>query len=136
MLSRGILPRHPYMPVSGARDLTRHPSFFRGFLGKKRPLLGQEINHLFASVMFNYFGRVLLTGFAQVARAAQVRDYMLEGIKITDGIIQEFTATLQEDGITAPLPPGAGVTDSQAAPFSDKLMMYHVSILSASAGGI
>ncbi|MDD4170329.1 MAG: DUF3231 family protein [Desulfotomaculaceae bacterium] len=89
----------------------------------------------YLTVLINHIGRVLLTGFAQVAKLEKVRDYMLEGTKIADGIIEDLTSMLREDGIPAPLPWDAGVTDSTVAPFSDKLMMDHVLTLNASGGG-
>ncbi|OPX90579.1 MAG: hypothetical protein A4E53_00971 [Pelotomaculum sp. PtaB.Bin104] len=85
--------------------------------------------------MINHIGRVLLTGFAQVAKSKKVRDYMLEGTRISDGIIEDLTSILREDGIPAPLPWDAGVTDSTVAPFSDKLMMFHVLTLNSSGIG-
>ncbi len=135
MLSKGILPRHPYIPISDQRAITRQTSFLAGFIGEERPLLAEEISHLYLNILINHIGRVLLTGFAQVAKSEKVRDYMLGGIKISDSIIEEFTSILREDGIPTPLPWDAGVTDSTVAPFSDKLMMYHVGLLNNSGVG-
>ena len=131
MLERGILPRHPYIPISGQRDITRQTSFFDGFIGEKRPLLAVEITHLYLNALINHIGRVLLNGFAQVAKSEKIREYMIEGTKISDEMIEDFTSILREDGIPTPLPWDASVTDSTVAPFSDKLMMYHVSLLTA-----
>ncbi|MDD4168735.1 MAG: DUF3231 family protein [Desulfotomaculaceae bacterium] len=135
MLSRGILPRHPFIHVSDERDIIRQTSFLAGFIGEKRPLLAEEVNHLYLNSLINHIGRVFLAGFAQVAKSKKVRGYMLEGIKIADSVIEDFISILREDGIPAPLPGDAGVADSTEAPFSDKLMMAHVIILNASGIG-
>lgn len=135
MLSRGILPRHPYIPISDQRDITRRDSFLTDFIGEERPLLGEEITHLYLNALINHIGRVLLTGFAQVAKAEKVRNYLTEGVKLADDLISEFTSILREDGVPTPLPWDAGVTDSSVAPFSDKLMMVHVSLMNASGVG-
>jgi len=136
MLSKGILPRHPYIPISDQRDITRRTSFLGGLIGEKRPLLGLEITHLYANALINHIGRVLLTGFAQVAKSEKVRDYLIEGTKISDSLIEDFTSILREDGIPTPLPWDAGITDSTIAPFSDKLMMFHLTLLTAAGVGV
>ncbi len=132
MLERGILPRHPTINVSDKVGFTQKPSFLAGFIGDRRPLLAVEIAHLSEIIEMNYIGRVLLAGFSQVAKSDRVRDYMNKGVKMADDIIKTLTSILKEENITPPLPGDAITTDSKTAPFSDKLIMFHIQLLGVS----
>ena len=126
MLERGIIQRPPTINVPNEVEFTKKPSFLAGFIGEQRPLMAQEIAHLYQIALLNYMGRVLLSGFSQVAKSDKVRDYMNKGVRIADDIIDTMASTLKEDDIPTPLPGDANTTDSTTAPFSDKLMMFHI----------
>lgn len=129
MLERGILQKHPSIKTSDKVDYTKSPGFLAGFIGKRHSLLAREIANLYTIALSNHIGRVLLTGFSQVAASDKVRDYMNKGVKIADDIINTMTFILKEDDIPTPLPGDAITIDSNKAPFSDKLMMLHVQLL-------
>jgi hypothetical protein len=132
MLERGILWRHPVINVQDEAELTRKPSFFTGFIGKRRPLLAVEIAPLYDIALLNFIGKLLLDGFRQVAKSDRVRDYMNNGVRIASDIIDTMASKLKEENIPAPLPGDAYITDSKTAPFSDRLMMFHLRLLSYS----
>ncbi len=131
MLARGILAKHPLIVVSDEPDLIRQPRFLAGFIRKRQPLLAREIAHLYHIALINHVGRVLLAGFGQVAKSDRVRAYIKKGVKIAGGIIDTMASILKEDNIP-PLPADTITTDSKISPFSDKLMMFHVKLLSFS----
>lgn len=130
MLKRGIVQRPPTINVSDKAKYVKRSSFLTGFIGNQRSLLAQEIAHLYQIALLNYIGRVLLTGFSQVAASEQVRDHMNNGIRIADSVINTMTSKLKEDALLASLPSDAVTTDSTIAPFSDRLMMFHVHLMS------
>ncbi|KPU44099.1 hypothetical protein OXPF_22660 [Oxobacter pfennigii] len=102
-----------------------------GFLGQKRTLLGGEITSVFASLRYNIIGKGLITGFAQVARSKKVSDYFYRGRDLANKKIKILTNILIEDDIPIPSTSDSFVTDSTIAPFSDKLMLNHISMLYA-----
>lgn len=77
----------------------------------------------------------LLTGFAQVAKEKEVRDYFLKGKELAKKIIGEFSSVLLDSDIQPPATWAGKATDSTIPPFSDKMMMYLSNILNSSAMG-
>ncbi|MBD2845989.1 DUF3231 family protein [Paenibacillus sp. IB182496] len=111
-----------------------HEDFFSGHLfgwGDKRVLTSVEIGQLYKNAKSNWLGNALLLGFAQVAKEKELRDHMVRGIEISKAHAEFFESKLQEDHIPFPSSWDNEVTASTKAPFSDKLMLYHVTLLVA-----
>jgi hypothetical protein len=134
MLSKGIYIRPPYVPVQEKVEFVQEQSFLNGWIGERRPLNTIEMSLLFFNMTRNILGASLLTGFSQVAQSQQVRDYMLRGKKIAQKHVEIFSSILRDDDILSPMPWDTAVTQSKVSPFSDKLIMFHVTALIA--GGI
>ena len=60
---------------------------------------------------------------------------MLRGRDITKKHIQVFTKVLIDNDIQPPISSDIGITDSTTPPFSDKLTMFHMALLSATGIG-
>lgn len=129
MLEKGIYIRPPVTNTSKEADVVERQDFLRGFLGERRPLLEVEIDNLFFGVENNEIGEALAAGFQQVARSEQVRAYMARGAGIARKHVNTFSKTLQKENLPVPTHYGEFVTDSTIPPFSDRLMMQHVVVL-------
>lgn len=129
LLSKGLYIRYPNITLAEVIDFVKKQNFLTGFLGERRPSLAQEIAASFHLIFLNSIGKNLMAGFRQVARSKQVRDYIDRGIKLTDKIIDTFSAHLKEEDIPVPMFWDAMVTDSVEPPVSDKLMMYHIGLI-------
>lgn len=129
LLSKGLYIRYPTVKISKVTDFVKKQNFLTGFLGEKRPSLAQEIAASFHLVFLNSVGKNLMTGFRQVTRSKQVRNYIDRGIKITDKIIDTFSAHLKSEDIPVPMFWDYMVTDSTEPPVSDKLMMFHIGLI-------
>ncbi|WP_010097634.1 DUF3231 family protein [Ornithinibacillus scapharcae] len=92
-----------------------------------------EINHIEANIETNSVGKVLLKGLAQVAKSKKVRDYCIRGSDIAKKHIKVFQDLLSNDDIPAPSAWDIELTDSTVTPFSDKLIMFHTTLLIASS---
>jgi hypothetical protein len=99
----------------------------------KRPLNAVEISHLYLNIITNSIGVKLSLAFAQTSTSKDVQDFMLRSKDISKKHIQLFTDVLLQDEIEAPHIPDVAVSDSTTRTFSDKLMMFHMSLI-ASAG--
>jgi len=95
-------------------------------LGKNRPLNAMELLHLVANISTNAMGRVVLSGFAQVASSQDVREFFVRGQDISQKHIEVLSLLLRDDDLSAPATWDSEVTDSTIAPFSDKLMMQQI----------
>ncbi|OPX90422.1 MAG: hypothetical protein A4E53_00974 [Pelotomaculum sp. PtaB.Bin104] len=129
LLAKGLYIRYPNVIISKATDFVKKQSFLTGFLGDKRPSLAQEIATSFHIVFLNSGGKNLMTGFRQVAKSKQIRNYIDRGIKLTDKIIGIFSAHLKEEDVPIPMFWDNMVTDSIEPPISEKLMMFHIGLI-------
>jgi len=121
--------------VSEETDYVSRQYFIKDLLGNKRALIAIEISHLFRNIQTNAVGKALITGFSQVAKSKQVKQFMLNGNNIATSHVEAFSTILRGDGIPASVSWDVAVMNSSVAQFSDKLMLYHIVSLIASGIG-
>jgi hypothetical protein len=134
-LKKGLFVRTPYLPTPKKVDFVKKQSFLNGWFGDRRPLLGIEISNLVYNSERNALGEALITGFSQVAKSKEVREYMIRGRKISTKHFEVFSSVLHEEHLSSTMNVTSEVTDSTLPPFSDKLMMFHIAALVASGIG-
>ncbi|WP_181592828.1 DUF3231 family protein [Paenibacillus sp. YN15] len=134
-LEMGIYVRPPVIAVPDQAESVHDKAFLGSVLGHKRPLLGVEINHLFHNLKRNALGKALILAFCQVSKSEDVKKFFKKGVRLSQKQIDVFTKTLQEDSQPAPMLWDGEISSSVISPFSEKLMMFHVSALIASAIG-
>jgi hypothetical protein len=135
MLSKGLFLRPPQITTPQQAYYVQKQSFLAGWFGDRRPLTSIEIMNLFFNIQRNAIGKSLLIGFSQVAKSKEVQDYMVRGKDITSKHIEVFGSLLSEIDLPASMTWGTMPTESTIAPFSDKLMMFHTSVLAAAGTG-
>ncbi|GAE34759.1 DUF3231 family protein [Halalkalibacter akibai] len=128
-LSKGIHVRPPILSYPEKIDFVKEQSFLAGWFGDQKPLLASEIMHFFHNVQTNAIGKALIMGFSQVASSPDVRDYFKRGKEIAIKQIKVFHSILQNEDIPTPMTWDSEVMNSIEAPFSDKLMVYHIALL-------
>ena len=131
-LSKGTFIRAPRVEVTKEVQYVKSQSFITDWFGEKRPFLTAEITHIFSNIFSNLVGRAITTAFGQVSKDKKVSDYFFEGKTIATKRINELTALLTDEGVPIPSSSDSFVTSSTLAPFSEKLMINHLSVLSAS----
>jgi hypothetical protein len=134
-IQKGIFTRAPYLPTPNQVDFVKKQNFLNGWLGDRRPLLGIEIANLIYNAERNTLGEALITGFSQVVRSKEVRQYMLRGREISGKHFEVFSSVLHEEHLSSAKNVTSEVTDSTVPPFSDKLMMSHIAGVVASGIG-
>ena len=126
MLSKGTFIRAPYVPESMMVEYIHKDSSVAGWFSEKRPLNVIEMSSIYFNMIQNQLGRTLTMGFSQVAKSQKVRDYLVRGRDISDKHVEIFGSVLSEDHLPATSAWSTLPTNSIIAPFSDKLMMFHV----------
>lgn len=129
MLSKGIYVRPPYITIPDRVEFVKSDEFLGSLFGKQRPLSALEIAHLFLNAQSNAVAKAMLTGFSQVAHSREVRQLFVRGSDIADKHIEIFGTSLKESGLPAPMSLDSDIMDATIAPFSDKLMLFHISLL-------
>ena len=131
MLKKGLHLRSPFIPAPKNVDFVEKQSYFNGFFGDKRPLTALEITHLFSNIQVNAIKTILTMGFSQVAKDKEVRNYFLRGKKINIKQHNILSQILEKEDLPVSVPSQFKITDSTEAPYSDKLMLFHISNLSS-----
>jgi len=135
MLLKGTYIRPPYIQTAAKVEYVQKQSYLAGWFGDRRPLNAVEISNIYLNLIQNQLGRTLLMGFSQVAESKQVRDYFVRGRDISDKHVEIFGAILGKDFLPSASSWGTESTDSTIPPFSDKLMMFHITSLIAAGIG-
>ncbi|MFE8702771.1 DUF3231 family protein [Cytobacillus sp. FJAT-54145] len=132
MLEKGVHVRSPMITYPKAVEFVENEHFLSpGFLSEKRPLLANEIAHLSLNIETNSIGMTLLLGFAQCTQDEETKKYITRGFEIAKKATEVFSSILRTQNIPAPGTWDSTVTDSTVPPFSDKLMLFHVNMLTA-----
>ncbi|MDQ0270575.1 DUF3231 family protein [Cytobacillus purgationiresistens] len=129
---KGHLPLPNYINMPKIIDFVTDKNYTKGFGlgGNKRPLNTIEFSYLFHSLQTNAVGLQLITGFAQCAQDKKVQKHMINGKDLCKNIIKKTDEVLIQNDVSSSSVSGASVTVSQASPFSEKLMMYCIYLLS------
>ncbi|MFA9557462.1 DUF3231 family protein [Evansella sp. AB-rgal1] len=135
LLKKGLYVRPPYITVPDKVRFVKKDSFLSGFFTNRRQLTALEITHLFMNLDTNMLGQVVMIGFGQVAEAKELRELFWKGHTIAHSHAQTFSRKLEEDNLPSSSPWDSGVTKSQVAPFSDKLMAFLATFLCAAGIG-
>ncbi|MED4017511.1 MULTISPECIES: DUF3231 family protein [Sutcliffiella] len=101
----------------------------------KRSLNAIEITHLFENIKTNTLGVLACTAFGQTTKSREVKKFLEDGKHISEKHVRIFTKALIEMDITPSMNHDMAITDSTTTVFSDKLIMYLMSVLSASGQG-
>lgn len=136
LLEKGLYVRPPHVPIPDKVEFVQKKSYLAGFIGDLRPINTLEIAHAFSNLQTNVLGKTLITGFSQVVKSEKIKEYMIRGGKLAEKHIKTFSKLLEQDNLPSPMTWAAEVTDSTESPFSDKLMLFHVTTLIGFSMGI
>ncbi|MFC7394054.1 DUF3231 family protein [Scopulibacillus cellulosilyticus] len=136
-LLKGMNARHPYIEVPKETDYVDSKKYLSGLnpFSSKRPLNAVEMSHLYMNILTNSMGVQLCLAFAQTSPSKDIQNYMLRGKDISNKHIKIFSQVLLDNDIATPRLPDVSVSHSTTRTFSDKLMMFHMSLVSAAGMG-
>ncbi|WP_080875231.1 DUF3231 family protein [Oceanobacillus timonensis] len=136
-LEKGISARHPHIETPKESDYVDSKKYYNGLnpLSEKRPLNAVEIAQLYTNIQTNEIGSKLCMAFAQSSPSKVVQDFMIRGKDISQKHIKIFVDKLMKNNLGAPQLPDVAVSDSTTQTFSDKLMMFHMSLLMSAGVG-
>ena len=136
-LEKGINTRHPYIGVPKETDFVDNKNYLSGLnpFSEKRPLNSIEISHLYHNIITNSVGIKLCLAFAQTSPTKEVQEFMLRAKEISKKHIEVFAEKMLNEDITAPQLPDVAVSDSTTNTFSDKLAMFHITLMMSAGYG-
>jgi hypothetical protein len=135
LVHKGIISKPPTLNNHQNIEFINKQNFLKGWFGKRRPINAIEISGSYLNLQKTMTKIVLELGFSQVAKSKDVRKFMERGRLLCNNHFRILSTTLTEDNLHIPRTFESEVTDSTIPPFSDKLMMFHISTLISSAIG-
>ncbi len=138
LIERGLIPKSPFVDPVKSVEFVKDASYL-GILNPikgKRSLNTVEMAHIYHAIESNMMGMQMIFGFAQCAETKEVGKFFSKGGELAKSMIKELGNFFLEDNIPVPGIAGGNVTTSTIPPFSDKMMLYCVSLFcSFSLGG-
>ncbi|MFP7484006.1 DUF3231 family protein [Priestia filamentosa] len=138
LIERGLIPKAPFVDPVKSVEFVKDASY----LGILKPIKGKrslntvEMAHIYHAIESNMMGMQMIFGFAQCAETKEVGKFFSKGGELAKSMIKELGNFFLEDNIPVPGIAGGNVTTSTIPPFSDKMMLYCVSLFcSFSLGG-
>jgi Protein of unknown function (DUF3231) len=107
--------------------------YMTGWPGKRRPINAIEISGVFLNMQKTLVKMVLELGFGQVCKSKEIRSYMERARGLCVKHFDILGALLKEENLHIPKIFESEVTDSTVSPFSDKLMLFHITGLLSAA---
>ncbi|QOR67221.1 DUF3231 family protein [Cytobacillus suaedae] len=133
LLDKGIYVRPPFIEPPKKTDFIEDKDYLNGInlLGDQRFLNAIEISHVFGNIEANVVGNTITKGFGQTADKKEVRDFMEKAGKLSEKVINTLTKFLTSSQLPSPMPSETHVMSSSQPAFSDRLMMYQLTTLTA-----
>ncbi|MCA1319234.1 DUF3231 family protein [Bacillus tianshenii] len=137
LLEKGLYVKKPYTTIPSNAMMVESTKYFSGInpFVYKRTLNTIEVTHLSMNIETNQIGMMLSTAFSQSAINEEVREYMIKVKSLAKNHIHTFIHTLTKDDVQGPMSSDFSITASTVPPFSDKLMMFHISLMTAAGIG-
>src|SRR5690606_16512743 len=132
-LSKGVFIRSPLIDVQNVVEYVESKKYLS--LLNKRVLNTIEITHLFENIKTNTVGKMICRSFEQTTRSKYIQHFMERGRQISEKHIRTFSKILMDSDINAPMNSEFYVTNSTTQVFSDRLMTFLMSVLSATGQG-
>ncbi|WP_042221136.1 DUF3231 family protein [Oceanobacillus manasiensis] len=135
--NKGINARIPNVEVPKKTDYIRSKQYYGGLnpFSDKRPLNDIEISHLYMNVLSNYVGMKLSLAFAQTSPTKEVQEYLLRCKDIANKHNKIFATILNDNNIQTSQLPDVAVSSSTTQTFSDKMIMFHMALLTSAGIG-
>ncbi|MBM7585866.1 hypothetical protein JOC86_002408 [Bacillus pakistanensis] len=129
LLEKGNFQRDPLFYPAKNPEFISSQDFTDGYFGKGRRLTATEIISISFNLKKSIMAKTLSIAFSQVAQTKEVRKFLEDSEKMSDGQIQALSKIMHKDNLPVPRSWETEVTTSTDSPFSDKLMLYHIGFL-------
>lgn len=135
LLEKGLYSRAASIPIPDKVEFIEKQGYLTGWFGERRPMNALEVMHFYNNMQRNALGKALLLGFGQTAGLQEVRNYMVRGANIASKVVEFMASILNQENLSQTPTLDSDVLKSTTPPFSDKLMMFQVSMLSGMSLG-
>jgi hypothetical protein len=130
-VKRGL--HHPeiHIPTPNQIETVKKQSYLAGWFTDGRPINSAEIGQIVYNFECIEFQRMFIKRFAQITPAKELKEHFERGSEIYKKHLDFFQSLLTENGLPQMPTWESEATDTTVSPFSNKLMLYKISLLIA-----
>ncbi|MCP1447918.1 MULTISPECIES: DUF3231 family protein [Priestia] len=103
--------------------MIEHYHYVTDVFGKQRPINIIESGHAYFNLNKTFIAKAMILGFSQVSKNQNVRALLEKSLQVKNKHIDVFSSLLTKDNLHLPKSCETEVTNSNIAPFSDRLML-------------
>ncbi|MFC7391703.1 DUF3231 family protein [Scopulibacillus cellulosilyticus] len=133
LLEKQLYDKPPFYTTPDHVSFIKNLTYVADVLGTPRKINTLEAGNIYFNLQKSTILKGLLIAFKQVCKDKEVCHYLQQCIKITNKHLGLFSNILLKDDLHSPRSLESEITTSNIAPFSNKLMMFHVGFLIAAA---
>ncbi|HHV64700.1 MAG TPA: DUF3231 family protein [Peptococcaceae bacterium] len=128
LLAKALFHKSPTIIKPDKVDYIHNKKYYGSFWGSDRPLNAMEISNIYNLMDFKTAMKTLKVGFAQVIKTEKLKKHLNRGIKMADKQLKVLGSILKKERLPEPTSMDFWVTNSKESPYSERLMMFHVTI--------
>jgi hypothetical protein len=135
LIKKGL--HHPELHIPTPKHIEKvsKPSFLSGWFADRRPINALEINVLEYNFKTTEFHKTFMKAFAQVTPSKELKKHFERGVEMFQKQLEIFQSILTENDLPKLPTWESEILDTTVSPFSDRLMLYKVSLLTSAAAG-
>ncbi|MFP3125882.1 DUF3231 family protein [Ectobacillus funiculus] len=133
LIAKNLLDKPPYYSTPDKIHFINTLDYVTDMLGSKRTLNAIECGNVYFNLKKSLITKGCLIAFKQVCKDKGVNKFLEKCINVANKHIGTFTTLLLKEDLHLPHTFESEITNSNVAPFSDKLMLFHSGFLFAAA---
>ncbi|KGE20713.1 DUF3231 family protein [Paenibacillus wynnii] len=124
-----------HIPIPNHVEKVSKQSFLAGWFADRRPINAIEIALLEFNFRSTEFHKTFLKSFAQITNTPELKEHFVRGADIYEKHLEIFQSILTENDLPKLPTWESELTDTTISPFSERLMLFKMSLLVASSSG-
>lgn len=135
MIKKGLHHPEVHIPTPNHVEKVSKQTFLAGWFADRRPINAIEINQLVYNFKSTEFHKTFTKAFAQITPSNELKKHFQRGTEIFQKHLEIFQSILTENDLPKLPTWESELTDTTVSPFSDRLMLYKMTLLTPAAAG-
>ncbi|WP_026565371.1 DUF3231 family protein [Bacillus sp. UNC41MFS5] len=133
LIAKKLLEKPPYYATPDKIHFINTLDYVTDMIASKRTMNAMECGNIYFNLEKSLITKGCLVAFKQVCKDKAITKFLEKSINVANKHIGTFTNLLLKEDLHLPRTYDSEITNSNVAPFSEKLMLFHSGILFAAA---
>ncbi|WLD92606.1 DUF3231 family protein [Alkalihalobacillus sp. AL-G] len=135
MIKKGLQHPEVHIPTTNHIGKVSKQSYLAGWFADRRPINTMEISQLVHNLKSTEVHKTFLKIFSQITSSNELRKHFERGVEMFQKHLDIFQSVLTENDLPKLPTWESELTDTTVSPFSDRLMLYKMTLLTSAAAG-